>query len=149
MYECTWEEEREFESRFLVNSTSAHFVLRIDNILLKEFWKKNLENGGARMPRMILTYGFKGGQKFWFGKPRDAFWFPVPTHLGPKYEAVHYEANHVDPDVHFTKEAAKQLTNIPKPFLKTALRGIVAEAKKEGVTMVDEAFVKKVNEKRG
>ncbi len=101
------------------------------------------------MPRMILTYGFKGGQKFWFGKPAKTFWFPVPTHLGPKYEVVHYEANHIDKDVRFTKEAAMQLSNIPKPFLGAALKGIVAEAKKEGVTLVDDAFVKKLNEKRG
>ena len=39
VYECTWQEEREFESSFLINSTSAHFVLKIDNILLKETWK--------------------------------------------------------------------------------------------------------------
>ena len=60
VYECTWEEDREFE-KFLKKSTSAHLVLRIENILLKETWKKNLENGGERMPRMPITYGFRGG----------------------------------------------------------------------------------------
>lgn len=146
VYECTWEEEREFESKFLVNSTSAHFVLRIDSILLKETWKKNLEDGGKRMPRMTLSYGFRGGSKFWFGAPKKAFWSSVSANLGPKYESILYEANHIDTDVRFTKEAAMQLTNIPKPFLKKALKGIIARAKEEGVTQVDEAFVKKINE---
>lgn len=148
VYECTWQEEREFESRFLINSTSAHFVLRIDNILLKETWKKNLEEGGTRMPRVALTYGFRGGSKFWFGAPKKAFWLSVPNHLGPKYEAILYEANRMDEEVRFTKEAAMQLTNIPKPFVKSALKGIIASAKEEGVTEVDGDFVKRINDER-
>ncbi len=146
VYECTWQEEREFESKFLVNSTSAHFVLRIDDILLKETWKKNLEDGGTRMPHMALTYGFRGGSKFWFGAPKKAFWRSVPNHLGPKHETILYEANHIDEEIRFTKEAAMQLTGIPKPFVKKALNGIIARAKEEGVTEVDEAFVKRINE---
>ena len=32
--------------------------------------------------------------------------------------------------------------------VKTVLKGIIKEAKQEGVTVIDEAFVKKVNENR-
>jgi flavin reductase (DIM6/NTAB) family NADH-FMN oxidoreductase RutF len=147
VYECTWEEDREFE-KFLQRSTSAHLVLRIENILLKETWKKNLENGGERMPRMPVTYGFRGGAKFWFAEPKPAFWLPIPTNKGPKYEVVHYEANRIDDEIKFTLEASKELTGIPKPFLRTALKGIVKEAKERGVTTIDRDFVLMLNKER-
>jgi flavin reductase (DIM6/NTAB) family NADH-FMN oxidoreductase RutF len=148
VYECTWEEDREFEKLFLKRSTSAHLVLRIDNILLKETWKKNLENGGERMPRMPVTYGFRGGSKFWFAEPKPAFWLPIPTNKGPKYEVVHYEANRIDDEIKFTLEASKELTGIPKPFLRTALKGIVKEAKDRGVTTIDRDFILMLNKER-
>ena len=148
VYECTWQEVREFEERFLLQSTSAHLVLKIDGILLKQSWKDNLENGGTRMPRLPITYGFKGGEKFWFAEPKRAFWLPIPSDKGPKHETVLYEANRLDDEVRFTAEAAKQLTGIPKPFLKAALKGIIKQAKEEGVVEVDEAFIAKINAER-
>ncbi len=148
VYECTWEEEREFEERFLINSTSAHFVLRIEKILLKKSWKENLENGGKHMPRMPLTYGFRGGAKFWFAQPKRAFWLPIPTDKGPKSEAVHYEANRIDEEVKFTLEASEKLTGIPKPFLRSALKGIVKQAKERGVSKIDADFIDLLNEER-
>ena len=64
----------------------------------------------------------------------------------------HFKENHtfpwIDPEINFTENACKQLTGVPKVFVKTVLKGIIKEAKKEGVTVIDEAFVKKVNENR-
>ncbi|MEO8223894.1 MAG: hypothetical protein ABI661_03745, partial [Gammaproteobacteria bacterium] len=147
VYECTWEEEREFE-KFLQRSTSAHLVLRIENILLKESWKKNLDDGGERMPRLPVTYGFRGGTKFWFAEPKKAFWLPIPANKGPKYEVVHYEANRIDEEIKFTLEASKELTGIPRPFLKTALKGIVKQARERGVTTIDRDFILLLNKER-
>jgi hypothetical protein len=42
----------------------------------------------------------------------------------------------------------KQLVDIPKPFIKMALNGIVKEAKAQGVDFVDEDFVAAFNAKR-
>jgi len=147
VYECTWQKEREFEERVLINDTSAHFLLNIDNILLKETWKQNLENGGTRMPNMPVTLGFRGGAKFWFSEIKKPFWLPIPD-KGPRYEAVHYEANRLDDEVKFTLDASKQLTGIPRPFLRTALKGIIKEAKKRGITEVDKDFVEALNRER-
>ena len=148
VYECTWEEDREFEKKMLQRSTSAHLLLRIENILLKETWKKNLENGGERMPRMPVTYGFRGGQKFWFAEPKPAFWLPIPTDKGPKHETILYEANRLDDEVRFTADACKQLTGVPKVFLKTVLNGIIKQAKEQGITLVDREFVVRINQER-
>ena len=40
-----------------------------------------------------------------------------------------YIANRLDEEVTFTENACKQLTGIPKVFVKTALKGIIKEAK--------------------
>ena len=90
--------------------------------MLKETWAKNIENGTRRMPNMPITFGFRDGEKFWFAERKKAFWFPTPTDKGPKEESVLYEANRIDPEVKFTREACKQLTGIPKPFIRTRSR---------------------------
>ena len=114
-----------------------------------ETWAKNLADGATRLPNVPLAYGFRDGAKFWFAEHRKPFWFPTPTDKGPKEESVLYEANRLDPDnVQFTREACKQLTGIPKPFLKTALKGIIKRAKEDGVELVDVDYVKKLNDER-
>jgi len=129
--------------------TPSYFVLRIERILMKETWQKNLADGATQLPNIPLAYGFRDGAKFWFAEHKKPFWFPTPTDKGPKEESVLYEANRLDPDnVQFTRDACKQLTGIPKPFLKTALKGIIKQAKADGVELVDLDYVKKLNEER-
>ncbi|MDG2154854.1 MAG: hypothetical protein P8M26_02805, partial [Gammaproteobacteria bacterium] len=63
--------------------------------------------------------------------------------------SVLYEANRLEPDsVQFTRAACKQLTGVPKPFIKTVLKGIIKQAKADGVALVDEDYVKKINDER-
>ncbi len=145
VYECTWDSEQPIRDD---GKTPEYFVLRIENILLKETWARNLEEGTKRMPNMPITFGFRDGQKFWFTEIKKPFWFPTPTDKGPKEESVLYEANRLDPDVQFTRGAAKQLTGVPKPFIKTVLKGIIKRAKADGVTEIDRDYVVKINEER-
>ena len=120
VYEAHWDESFRIKDD---GRTPEYLVLRLENILLKETWAKNIENGTRRMPNMPITFGFRDGEKFWFAERKNAFWFPTPTDKGAKEESVLYEANRIDPEVRFTREACKQLTGIPKPFIKTALEG--------------------------
>jgi hypothetical protein len=130
-------------------NTPEYFVLRIERILMKETWQKNLADGVTRLPKIPLAYGFRDGAKFWFAEHKTPFWFPTPTDKGPKEESVLYEANRLDPDnVQFTRDACKELTGIPKPFIKVALKGIIKRAKEDGVSLIDVDYVKKINEER-
>ena len=108
---------------------------------------KNLGDNGKTMPRAALTYGFRGATKFWFGEPKPAYALPIPD-KGPNHEVVNYIANRLDEDVKFTMDACKQLTGIPKAFLRPALEGILAEAKKRGAKQVDLDFVLMLNKER-
>jgi len=147
VFECTLDVERINENPILRDSVTAHLLLNIDNILLKETWMENLGDGGTRMPNAALTYGFRGASKFWFGEPKPAYALPIPD-MGPNHEVVNYIANRLDEDVKFSMEACKQLTGIPKAFLKPALEGILAEAKKRGATQIDLEFVQRLNKER-
>lgn len=147
VYECTLDVDRINENPILRDSVSAHLLLNIDNILLKEEWLENLEGGGTTMPNVPLTYGFRGASKFWFGERVEPYALPIPD-LGPQHEVVFYEANRLDEEVRFTEEAAKQLTGIPKAFLTQALQGIIGVAKKQGITTIDLEFVQKLNAER-
>jgi flavin reductase (DIM6/NTAB) family NADH-FMN oxidoreductase RutF len=145
VHECTWDSEQPLRDD---GKTPEYFVLRIDNILLKESWAENLENGGDRMPRMPITFGFRDGARFWFAELKKPFWFPTPTNRGPKEESILYEANRIDPSVQFTRAACKRLTGIPRPFVKKALKGIIKKALEAGVTEVDVEFIERLDEKR-
>ena len=146
VYECTLDESVDFH--YNKESTARNFIIKLDNILLKESWHKMINNNNPIMPNLPISYGFRDGKDFWFTEHSKPFSIPVPTDRGPKVQAVVYMANRLDDDVKFTEEACEKLTGIPKVFLKTALKGIIKRAKEEGVTLVDEQFVNKINEER-
>jgi hypothetical protein len=147
VYECTLDIDRINENPILRDSPSAHLLLNIDTILVKERWMKFVDGSGDAMPRIPLTYGFRGGSTFWFGETRPAYKLPIPD-LGANHELVHYEANRLDDEVRFTMDACKQLTGIPNAFVQNVLKGIVKQAKARGVSNVDEAFVIALNKER-
>ncbi len=147
VYECTLDVERINENPILRDSPSAHLLLNIDNILVKERWMKNLDGSGDEMPRIPLTYGFRGGSTFWFGETQLAYKLPIPD-MGANHELVHYEANRLDDEVRFTMDACRQLTGIPNAFVQNVLKGIVRQAKARGITDVDEEFVLALNKER-
>lgn len=148
VFECTLDVDRIAANPILRDSASAHLLLNIDSILVKESWQRQLDGSGEQMPRVPLTYGFRGGATFWFGESQPAYKLPIPE-LGARHEVVHYEANRIDETVQFTLEASMQLTGIPRPFLRQVLTGIVGQARKRGVTVINPDFLNVLNRERG
>ena len=72
----------------------------------------------------------------------------IPTAKGREAHSIFYTANKLDPEIRFELEACKLLTDVPKVLLTVALKGIIREAKKQGVTMIDADFMREVNAKR-
>ena len=146
VYECVVDVEQPIRAD---GNTPEYFVLKIEKILMKETWHKNIADGIKHLPNMPIAYGFRDGSKFWFAELKKPFWFPTPTDKGPKEESILYEANRLDPEnVQFTREACKQLTGVPRPFIKTVLKGIIKRANQDGVALVDIDYVKKINAER-
>ena len=147
VFECTLDVKRIEENPILRDQHSAHLLLNIDNILVKNKWLGRIDGSGDEMPDIPLTYGFRGASSFWFGAAKPAYKLPIPD-KGPKVDTVHYEANRMDDEVRFTLEASEQLTGIPNAFLRQALQGIINQAKERGITEVDEAFLQQLNAER-
>ena len=123
------------------------FALRVENVLLKESFKNKLDSR-QEFPDMPLSYGFRGGKEFWFATHNQPFHIQVPQDKGPDHNRIYYKANKIEPGIRFDEEACKLLTGIPELFLDVVLKGLVDAAKAQGITMIDDAFVKLVEEQR-
>lgn len=152
VWECRLEGDFSYTPHRQASPENAErfLCLRIDNILLRENFAHMLEHEDD-FPRMAISYGFRhktGERRFFFAEHRRPFAVPVPTDIGPPHQTIFYEANRIDPEVQFTEEACMALTAIPRPFLSMALKGIVAEARSSGVSLVDADFIAEVNRRR-
>lgn len=152
VWECSLDDSFEYVPKRVTDPENVErfMCLRVEDILLRESFAHMLESEDD-FPRMAISYGFRhqtGKSRFFFCEHQRPFAVPVPTGIGPPHQTIFYEANRIDPAVRFTEDACKPLTAIPKPFLRMALRGIVAEAKAAGVELVDASFIDQVNRRR-
>lgn len=166
VFECTWDSELEnaykdkaglFEGypepyrnfNGITSKFGAHFILKIDKILMKEKYYNAIVNGvrAKDFPCVPVDYGYRDSTNFWC----SAFKKPFPEKIQAKegdVNSVKYAAKRIDPDVTFTDEACSKLTKIPRIFLKAALTQMVEIAKAEGISVIDEAALEIINDKR-
>ena len=147
--ECTWDDRFQLHDKAddFGQLYESHFTLLIDHILMKEHYAPGVETGEI-FPNLPIFCGYRAGRNFWFAKHQKPFSVPLPKVEGMESQTVFYLANRIDADVRFTKEACKQLTSIPQPFMQDALKGIVASAIEDGVSQIDESYVAKINAER-
>jgi flavin reductase (DIM6/NTAB) family NADH-FMN oxidoreductase RutF len=150
VFECTWDDRFDLHSKTDASGLpcDGHFNLHIDHILVKKGFVDAIETGEV-FPNMPIFYGYRGSRLFWFAKHEPPFSVPLPEVEGMEYQTVFYMANRIDSNVRFTEEACKKLTEIPEPFMKDALKEIVARAIEEDIAEVDETFLDKINAERG
>ena len=114
----------------------------------EEYWNA-IVNGvkAGAFPSVPVDYGYRDSTNFWYTRFRR----PIPEKIQAKegdVQSVIYAAERIDPDVKFTKEACAKLTKIPRVFLKAALTQMVKIAKEEGISVIDEAALAVINDKR-
>ena len=117
--------------------------------ILKEKYRNTIIGGvkGSAFPAVPVDYGYRDSTNFWyspFKKPRAE---KVQAKEGDM-QTVKYAASRIDPDVKFTDEACRKLTKIPRIFLKAALTQMVQIAKEENISLIDEAALGIINDKR-
>ena len=166
VFECTWDDSLEdafqdkagnldgYEPPYrnfngITSKFGAHFILKIDKILMKEKYHNSIVNGvkSNNFPRVPVDYGYRDSTNFWYTK----FKKPISAKIQAKdgdVNSVMYAAERIDPNVKFTKEACARLTKIPRVFLKMALTQMVNIAKEENITLIDEAALNIINDKR-
>ena len=166
VFECSWDDTLEdafndkagnlegYEPPYrnfngITSKFGAHFILKIDKILMKEKYHNSIVNGVTKnnFPSVPVDYGYRDSTNFWYTK----FKRPIAEKIQAKegdVKSVIYAASRIDPEVKFTDEACAKLTKIPRIFLKAALTQMVSIAKQENISLIDEAALDIINDKR-
>ncbi len=134
----------------------AHFILKIDKILMKVKQYQAIVNGvtAGAFPKVPVDYGYRDSKSFWYTRFRRPASAPIPCKPGMDIATVQYAADRIDPDVRFSEEACGRLVKIPRIFLKAALNGIVEQSKTmnlpktDGKIILDGKTLDLINDKR-
>lgn len=133
----------------ITSKFGAHFILKIDKILMKEQYRGAILDGVKRnrFPSVPVDYGYRDSTNFWCSRFKKPFPEKIQAKEGD-VQTVKYAASRIDPNVKFTDEACAKLTKIPRIFLKAALTQMVSIAKEEGISLIDERALELINDKR-
>ncbi len=166
VFECTWMRELDgaqvdvpgyldgydppyHDFNGITSKFGAHFILRVDKVLMKEKYYNTIV-GGVRsnaFPSVPVDYGYRDSKNFWytrFSRPHAEL-LPIRE---ASIDSVRYAADRIDDVVKFTDDACAMLVKVPRIFLPTALKGCVAWAKENNVTLISEEHMKIINDKR-
>lgn len=166
VFECTWMKELDnaqmdipgqldgygppyHDFNGITSKFGAHFILRVDKILIKPKYYNTIINGvkAGEFPHVPVDYGYRDSKNFWytpFRRPRAQL-LPIRE---TSIESVRYAADRIDDKVKFTDAACAKLVKVPRIFLATALRGCVAWAKENDITLITEEHMNIINDKR-
>lgn len=171
VFECTWDSSLEGAYKYkaediddghpgpyndfngITSKYGAHFILKIDKILMKEKYYHAIINGVTKndFPPVPVDYGYRDSTHFWytqFPRFKKPIAEPVPAPKEVDISSIRYAANRCDDTIKFTDEALQHFIKVPRPFLKTVLNGCIDWAKENNVTLITDEHVKIINDKR-
>ena len=167
VFECTWDDslENAFEDKAgclegyeppyrnfngITSKFGAHFILKIDEISMKETYHDAIVNGvkPGNFPPVPVDYGYRDSTNFWCSKFKKPYAEKIPEKNNGDVKSVMYAADRIDPEIKFTEDACAKLVKIPRVFLKAALTQMVNIAREEGITLIDEKALDIINDKR-
>ncbi len=133
----------------ITSKFGAHFILRIDRILMKKKYRDAIINGvkASDFPPLPVDYGYRDSKNFWFHRKRHMRAELLPVREA-SLESVRYAAERVDDKIKFTDDALKLMLNVPRVFLPAALKGCVEWARENNVELITEEHMKIINDKR-
>ena len=133
----------------ITSKFGAHFILRVDKILMKKKYSDAIINGvrGKDFPRVPVDYGYRDSKNFWYCR-HSRMRAELLQVREASLESVRYAADRVDDKVKFTDEALKTVLGVPRVFLPLVLKGCVAWAKENGVELINAEHMKIINDKR-
>lgn len=163
VFECTWMKEvdgaqddhvqESYKAPYhtcngITSEFGAHFILRIDKILLKEKYHKTILDGvkASGFPPLPVDYGYRDSKNFWIARRKKPYAETVQA-KAVDVQSVMYAANRIDPEIQFTKEACAKLTKVPRIFLTKVLTGCVNWAKAHDVKLVLPEHMDQINNK--
>ncbi len=164
VFECTWmrhldnAQEDSVQDEYappyhdfngITSCYGAHFILRVDKILLKPRYHHAIINGlhARDFPKVPVDYGYRDSMYFWLSRFRRPVRESVPKRE-LDIEAIKFSASRMDDTVKFTDEACACLVRVPRVFLSTALRGCVSWAKDHDVRLITAEHMALIQDKR-
>lgn len=165
VFECTWIKEldnaqddkiqEEYKPPYhnfngITSEFGAHFILKIDDILMKDKYYNTIINGvkASGFPSVPVDYGYRDSKNFWYTKFRKPIAMPLPEGKGVGFDSVKYASKRIDPSVTFTDDACQMLVKVPRPFLNTVLKGCVKWAKENNVSVITPKEMAIIQDKR-
>ncbi len=133
----------------ITSKFGAHFILRIDKILMKKRYSDAIINGVKwnDFPHVPIDFGYRDSKNFWYCK--RSHMIPELLAIRPQtLDSVRYAADRADDKVKFTDDALKTILNVPRVFLPVVLKGCVSWARENNVTLITEKEMKIINDKR-
>ena len=133
----------------ITSKFGAHFILRVDKILMKKKYRDAIINGvkAKDFPRLPVDYGYRDSKNFWFHRKSRMRAELLPMRK-TSLESVRYAADRVDDTIKFTDEALETILNVPRVFLSVVLKGCVEWARENNVTLITQEHMKIINDKR-
>ena len=133
----------------ITSKFGAHFILKIDHILLQEKYHNSIINGVNKKNFCPLptNWGYRDSKNFWCSGYKKADYEGIPD-KEVDITSVRYAADRVDDKVKFSDDALKMLVKVPRPFLKLVLTGCVNWAKENNCTLITEKEMQIINDKR-
>ena len=137
----------------ITSKFGAHFILKVDKILMKKKYSDAIINGvkASDFPSLPVDYGYRDSKNFWFHKGVNFFNRMKAELLQPRQASlasVRYAADRADDKIKFTDDALETILGVPRVFLALVLKGCVDWAKENGVEVITAAEMKIINDKR-
>ena len=133
----------------ITSKFGAHFILKIDKILMKKKYSDAIIRGVGRFdfPPLPVDYGYRDSKNFWYHRMN---WMHAELLQVRKasIDSVRYAADRVDDKVKFTDDALETVLGVPRVFLPLVLKGCVAWAKENGVELITAEHMQIINDKR-
>ena len=133
----------------ITSKFGAHFILRVDKILMKKKYRDAIINGvkAKDFPPLPVDYGYRDSKNFWFHRKRRMRAELLQMRKA-SLESVRYAADRADDKIKFTDDALMTVLAVPRVFLPLVLRGCVDWARENGVELITAEHMQIINDKR-
>ena len=133
----------------ITSEFGAHFILKVDRILMKKKYADAIINGvtAKDFPHLPVDYGYRDSKNFWYHRFNWMRTELLQMRKG-SLESVRYAADRIDDKIKFTDDALETILGVPRVFLHTVLKGCVDWAKENDVELVTAEHMKIINDKR-
>ena len=133
----------------ITSKFGAHFILKVDKILMKKKYHDAIINGvrAQDFPNLPVDYGYRDSKNFWFHRKTRMRAELLPIRK-QSLDSVRYAADRADDKVKFTDDALETILNVPRVFLPLVLKGCVEWARENNCELITAAEMKIINDKR-